>query len=67
MNHHLGMTINIDFRQPLNGKINTGAETTTPMTFQFSGDDDICNLPWNCGRIKYYYILTLYFNVRLGR
>ncbi len=41
MNHHLGMTINIDFRQPLNGKINTGAETTTPMTFQFSGDDDV--------------------------
>lgn len=41
MNHHLGMTVNIDFRQPLNGKINTGSGSNNPMTFQFSGDDDV--------------------------
>lgn len=41
MNHHLGMTVSIDFRQPLNGQINTGSANNTPMTFQFSGDDDV--------------------------
>lgn len=41
MNHHLGMTVDIDFRQPLNGKINTGSGSNNPMTFQFSGDDDV--------------------------
>ena len=41
MNHHLGMTVNIDFRQPLEGKINTGSSSNIPMTFQFSGDDDV--------------------------
>lgn len=41
MNHHLGMTVNIDFRQPLNGTLNTGTATNVPMTFQFSGDDDV--------------------------
>ena len=41
MNHHLGMTVTIDFRQPLNGQINTGAANNDPMTFQFSGDDDV--------------------------
>ena len=41
MNHHLGMTVNIDFRQPLGGILNTGATANTPMTFQFSGDDDV--------------------------
>lgn len=41
MNHHLGMTVDVEFRQPLNGVINTGATNNTPMTFQFSGDDDV--------------------------
>lgn len=40
-NHHLGMTVDIDFRQPLNGEINTGTADNVPMTFQFSGDDDV--------------------------
>ncbi len=40
MNHHLGMTVEVDFRQPLNGRINTGSNAQ-PMTFQFSGDDDV--------------------------
>ncbi len=40
MNHHLGMTVDIQFRQPENGKIITG-EASKPMTFEFSGDDDV--------------------------
>ena len=42
MNHHLGMTVDIDFRQPAGGRINTGSGGSgTPMTFGFSGDDDV--------------------------
>lgn len=41
MNHHLGMTVNVDFRQPINGSITQGAAGKQPMTFQFSGDDDV--------------------------
>lgn len=40
MNHHLGMTIDIDFRQPVDGTINVGIQKQ-PMTFGFSGDDDV--------------------------
>ncbi len=40
MNHHLGMTVNVDFRQPANGNVGTGSGSK-PMTFQFSGDDDV--------------------------
>ncbi len=40
MNHHLGMTINADFRQPAGGSIHTGT-AMRPMTFEFSGDDDV--------------------------
>lgn len=40
MNHHLGMTVDVNFRQPINGMINMG-ETNGPMTFEFSGDDDV--------------------------
>ncbi len=40
MNHHLGMTVDITFRQPNNGVINVGTEKK-PMTFGFSGDDDV--------------------------
>ena len=40
MNHHLGMTVDIEFRQPANGKVNTGSGSK-PMTFGFSGDDDV--------------------------
>ena len=41
MNHHLGMTVEIDFLQPAGGKIKMGADAPVPMTFQFSGDDDV--------------------------
>ena len=40
MNHHLGMTVEVDFRQPANGMVNTGVGSK-PMTFAFSGDDDV--------------------------
>lgn len=40
MNHHLGMTINLEFRQPINGRVNMGTHNA-PMTFGFSGDDDV--------------------------
>lgn len=40
MNHHLGMTVDITFRQPNNGEINVGTEKEH-MTFGFSGDDDV--------------------------
>lgn len=40
VNHHMGMTVNVDFRQPINGMINMGAQNR-PMTFSFSGDDDV--------------------------
>ena len=40
MNHHLGMTVDVNFRQPANGQIHTGSGDQ-PMTFQFAGDDDV--------------------------
>ena len=40
MNHHLGMTVDVDFRQPVNGMIGSGTKAQ-PMSFQFSGDDDV--------------------------
>ena len=40
MNHYLGMTVDVDFRQPLNGQINSGSNAQD-MTFEFSGDDDV--------------------------
>ena len=41
MNHHMGMTVDVDFRQTLGGMVNQGKNGTQPMTFQFSGDDDV--------------------------
>lgn len=48
INHYLGMTIESDFLQPQNGKIEqedqtgeTGSPTMSDMTFEFSGDDDV--------------------------
>lgn len=40
-NHHLGMTVSIDFRQPAGGLIGEGEAGQVPMSFQFSGDDDV--------------------------
>ncbi|WP_251159172.1 DUF7601 domain-containing protein [Caniella muris] len=36
VDHHLGMTVETTFRQPVDGKV--GAN---PMTFEFAGDDDV--------------------------
>lgn len=41
MNHHFGMTVEVDFRQPSNGEIKMGSGDKEPMTFGFSGDDDV--------------------------
>ena len=40
MNHHLGMTVEVNFRQSLNGNVVT-SDGNKPMTFEFSGDDDV--------------------------
>lgn len=37
-NHHFGMTVEVPFRQPVGGNLTQGG---TPMSFQFSGDDDV--------------------------
>ena len=41
INHHMGMTVKIDFTQPVDGKLNMGAAGKQPMIFEFSGDDDV--------------------------
>ncbi|MCI8341607.1 MAG: fibro-slime domain-containing protein, partial [Firmicutes bacterium] len=41
MNHHMGMTIEVEFRQPVEGKVNVGSKGSQPMTFKFAGDDDV--------------------------
>lgn len=40
MNHHLGMTVDVDFRQPANGMLHTSTGSQA-MTFEFAGDDDV--------------------------
>ena len=39
MNHHLGMTVEVTFRQPVNGQITNDQDN--PMKFEFAGDDDV--------------------------
>ncbi len=41
INHYLGMTVELSFRQPINGKVNMGSAGDQPMVFNFSGDDDV--------------------------
>ncbi len=36
VNHHLGLTMETDFRQPVGGQVGSD-----PMTFEFIGDDDL--------------------------
>ncbi len=36
VNHHLGLTMETDFRQPVGGRVGSD-----PMTFEFIGDDDL--------------------------
>ena len=40
-NHYMGMTMQVDFTQPENGKLNMGSNGKQDMVFQFSGDDDV--------------------------
>ena len=40
LNHLFGFTLEADFLQPENGQVTTGSQDT-PMTFEFSGDDDV--------------------------
>lgn len=40
INHYLGLAMEVDFQQPLNGMVSVGAEAK-PMVFDFSGDDDV--------------------------
>lgn len=41
INHHMGLTMTIDFTQTENGKLNMGSLGRQDMVFQFSGDDDV--------------------------
>ena len=41
INHHIGMSMTIDFTQPEDGKLNMGSAGKQDMVFQFSGDDDV--------------------------
>ncbi|RHO53358.1 hypothetical protein DW091_19620 [Eubacterium sp. AM05-23] len=41
INHHMGMSMQVDFTQPENGKLNMGSSGKQDMVFQFSGDDDV--------------------------
>ncbi len=40
VNHHFGMTVEVEFRQPVDGTLNKGSNEL-PMTFEFAGDDDV--------------------------
>lgn len=41
MNHHFGFTMEVNFQQPVDGRVNHGTEDAEDMTFKFAGDDDI--------------------------
>lgn len=41
INHHMGMSMTVDFAQPENGTIKMGKAGEKDMVFQFSGDDDV--------------------------
>lgn len=40
LNHYFGFTLEAEFLQPANGNITIG-DNSQPMTFEFSGDDDV--------------------------
>lgn len=40
INHYLGLTMDAEFQQPVNGMVSVGANAK-PMVFDFSGDDDV--------------------------
>lgn len=41
VNHYFGMTISAGFLQPAGGQIQQESGATSPMVFEFSGDDDV--------------------------
>lgn len=41
VNHYFGMTISAGFLQPAGGRIQQESGETSPMVFEFSGDDDV--------------------------
>lgn len=40
IDHYLGLSMSVDFQQPIDGMVSVG-ENAKPMTFKFSGDDDV--------------------------
>lgn len=40
LNHYLGLSMEADFQQPINGMVSVGTNAK-PMVFEFSGDDDV--------------------------
>lgn len=40
INHYFGLTLDLDFRQPVNGQINSHNQAQD-MIFEFTGDDDV--------------------------
>lgn len=40
INHYLGLTMEVDFQQPIDGMVSVGTNAK-PMVFEFSGDDDV--------------------------
>lgn len=40
VNHYLGLTMEAEFQQPVDGMVSVGANAK-PMVFEFSGDDDV--------------------------
>ena len=40
INHYLGLSMEVDFQQPMNGMTSVGVNAR-PMVFEFSGDDDV--------------------------
>lgn len=41
INHYLGLSMEADFQQPINGMVSVGGTNAKPMVFNFSGDDDV--------------------------
>lgn len=41
MDYHFGMRTTIPFTMTANGRLNPNDDTSTPITFSFSGDDDV--------------------------
>lgn len=40
IDHYLGLSMSVDFQQPIDGMVSVG-QNAKPMTFEFSGDDDV--------------------------